>query len=68
MSVGIGTEAAQFLFWVYLNWIFGTVRKPGQSSTNKKRIYLVRKHNVILISDLKCGLWACLVLVDAENQ
>ncbi len=25
LSVGIGTKAAQFLFWEYINWSFGTV-------------------------------------------
>jgi hypothetical protein len=25
MNVGTGTETAQFLFWEYINWIFGTV-------------------------------------------
>ncbi len=25
MNVGIGTEATQFLFWEYINWISGTL-------------------------------------------
>jgi hypothetical protein len=27
MNVGIGTEAAQFLFWEYINSIFGTMQR-----------------------------------------
>jgi hypothetical protein len=29
MSVGIGNEAEQFLFWEYINRIFDTVRRNG---------------------------------------
>jgi hypothetical protein len=29
MNVGIGTQAAQILFWEYINWIFYTVQLPG---------------------------------------
>ncbi len=31
MNVGIGTEASLFLFWEYINWIFGTVQKSARS-------------------------------------
>ncbi len=36
MNIGIGTEATQFLFREYINWIFGTVYNNQRS----------RKHNV----------------------
>jgi hypothetical protein len=43
MNVDSGNEAAQFLFWEYINWIFFAVlfRIPGEY-LNRSQIYECR--------------------------
>ena len=48
MNVGSRTEVAQFLFWEYINWIFGTVHL---------RVIHVEILNVYVISENARRCW-----------
>jgi hypothetical protein len=43
MNVGIRTEAAQFLFWEYINWVFDTVCANQHCMGGYDKIRAVKK-------------------------
>jgi hypothetical protein len=46
MNVGIGDEAAQFLFWKYIKRIFGTVFSNCRPLDEKNRRCIIRSGNL----------------------
>ncbi len=55
MNVEIETEAAQFLFWKYINSNFFAVYSTGDSVALSE--YHTRTLDLVFMYELGCGVW-----------